>query len=62
MFQLFVNTDDEGNITESYYGENIIATENFDFFFLVEPEVAEDAVNHKVEIAGLKPQLVSKDV
>jgi hypothetical protein len=55
---LFVNTDDEGNITESLYGHNIIPDREYDFFFIVEEEVAVNAFDYKVAIVKMKPTLM----
>lgn len=55
--QLFVNVDAYGNIVTSYFGENIIATEPFDFFFLVEESVVESLADYRVVMAGFKATL-----
>ena len=61
MVQLFVNVDSEGNIIFHYSGENIIAMEPFDFFFLVEDaEIIDNLQNYKVIIEKFKPLLVKK--
>lgn len=60
QIQLFINVDSEGNIKMSYSGENIIATEPFDFFFLTDEETVNDLVNRRVVMEGFKPTLAVK--
>lgn len=60
QIQLFINVDSEGNIKMIYSGENIIATEPFDFFFLTDEETIDNLVNYKVTIVGFKPTLTLK--
>ncbi len=59
--QLFVNVNEQGEITTSYFGKNIIATEAFDFFFLVDEEIVDNIDNYQVSLDGFKPSLVLKD-
>ena len=58
--QLFVNVDDEGEIINAQYGENIVATDEFNFFFLVDEETMQTIQNYKVALKGMKPMLVLK--
>ena len=60
QIQLFVNVDDNGEIKMSYSCENVIATEQFDFFFLTDEETVNDLTNFKVAIVGFKPALALK--
>jgi len=60
QIQLFVNVDSEGNIKMSYSGENIIATEPFDFFFLTDEETVNNLANYHVVMVGFKPTLTLK--
>lgn len=61
--QLFCNVDEEGNIIDAYYGENIIASEPYDFFFFVnvQTDAVPDITKYKVVIEGFKAQLVKKE-
>ena len=58
--QLFVNVDDTGEIINAQYGENIVATDEFNFFFLVDEEMIKEIQNYKVTLKGMKPMLVLK--
>lgn len=60
QIQLFVNVDNEGNIKMSYSGENIIATEPFDFFFLVDEEIVNNLTDYHVVMSGFKATLQLK--
>jgi hypothetical protein len=55
--QLFCNVDDEGTITDAYMGKNIVATESYDFFFLIDEETAENITEFRVVIERFKPRL-----
>ncbi|WP_026694078.1 hypothetical protein [Peribacillus kribbensis] len=61
MWRLFCNTDNEGNITQAYFGEEIAASDPFTFFFLVDEEIANNIFDYKVQIVGFKTQLVKKE-
>lgn len=58
--QLYINVNSDGNITGTYSGKNIVATEQYDYFFIVEESVADQAGLYKVEIENMKPRLVLK--
>jgi hypothetical protein len=58
---LFVNIDENGNIIEALYGQNIIPDREYDFFFYTTEEVAANAFDYKVAIVNMKPELVKKD-
>lgn len=58
--QLYCNVDDQGNITQSIYGMNIIPSETFDFFFMIDEETAENIEDYKVGIEGFKAALILK--
>jgi hypothetical protein len=55
---LFVNIDENGNVIEALYGQNIIPDREYDFFFYTTEEVAANAFQYKVVIVGMKPELV----
>lgn len=60
--QLFVNVDSNGNIIADDSGKNIVATESFDYFFITDEGVADNAGLYKVVIGdNMKPQLVLKE-
>ncbi|PZX07888.1 hypothetical protein C7437_1011010 [Psychrobacillus insolitus] len=61
QIQLFVNVDNEGNIITSYHGENIIAADPYEFFFLTDVQTVEDIGLYKVVMVGMKPTLVLKE-
>lgn len=61
LWRLFVNTDSEGNIIQTYIGENIAASNPFTFFFLVDEETAKNIFDYKVEILDFKTQLTKKE-
>lgn len=58
-YQCFVVVDEEGNIISAQQGKNIIATEHFDFWFLIEQEI--EITEWKVIVEKMKPALVRKD-
>jgi hypothetical protein len=58
---LFVNIDENGNVIEALFGQNIIPDREYDFFFYTTAEIAENAFDYKVVIEGMKPELVMKD-
>lgn len=61
MIQLYVNVDSNGHIILHYSGQNIVATNPFDFFFLVEDEeIINNLQDYKVIIEKFKPMLVKK--
>jgi hypothetical protein len=55
---LFVNIDENGNVMDALYGENIIPGRDYNFFFYTTEEVATNAFQYKVVIVGMKPDLV----
>lgn len=59
--QLFVNVDDGGNIIAAQMGESIVATEEFNFFFLIDMEIANAIHSYKVVLNGMKAALVLKE-
>jgi hypothetical protein len=59
---LFVNIDENGNIIEALYGQNIIPDREYDFFFYTTEEVATNAFDYRVAIVKMKPELVKKDI
>lgn len=61
MWRLYCNTDEHGNITDSYFGEDIVASDPFSFFFIVEKDVAMNIENFKVQIVNFQPKLVLID-
>lgn len=60
VVQLYVNVDQDGNVRGMYAGKNIVATEQYDYFFIVDEDVADQAGLYKVEIDNMKPRLVLK--
>lgn len=60
IYQCFVIVDEEGYIISAQQGKNIIATDPFDFAFLIEEEI--EISEWKVVIVRMKPQLVRKSV
>lgn len=60
--QLFVKVNENGEIIESYAGRNIIAVDQYDYFFLVEESMAEKINDYKVVINGMKPSLSLKEI
>lgn len=59
--QLYVNVDSSGNIKSLYSGKNIVATEQYDYFFITDEETADRAGLYKVVIENMKPKLVLKE-
>lgn len=60
MLQLFVNVDMNGDIIRVYSGENIIATDPYDFFFLVDQLTIDTLEQHKVVMNGFNAELQLK--
>jgi hypothetical protein len=56
--QCFVSVDENGDILTAQQGKNIIATDDFDFWFLIEEEI--DISEWKVVIVKMKPALIRK--
>lgn len=56
--QLFCNVNSSGDIIDAYYGENIVATEPYNFFFIVDAEMIENITDYKVALDGFNAQLV----
>lgn len=59
--QVFVNVDKDGNILSGQVGENIVASEDFDFFFMTTPTIAKELESYKVQLDGFKKSLVLKN-
>ncbi|MEX3713659.1 hypothetical protein ABFV99_14795 [Cytobacillus horneckiae] len=59
--QAFLNVDEQGNITNSYCGINIVAVESYDYFFIIEDYLVGQLDKLKVTIINGKPELVVKD-
>lgn len=59
--QVYANVNDKGEIVLAQIGENIVASEDFDFFFMVTPEVADELDKYKVSLDGFKKSLVLKE-
>jgi hypothetical protein len=59
--QLYLNVNEEGHVRGMYSGKNIVATEQFDYFFIADEETADNAGLYKVVIENMKPRLVLKD-
>lgn len=55
---LYVNIDENGNIIEALYGQNIIPDREYDFFFYTTEDIAVNAFQYKVVIVNMKPTLV----
>lgn len=60
LYQCFVVVDEEGNIISAQQGVNLIATDAFDFAFLIEEEI--EINEWKVVIEKMKPRLIRKSV
>ncbi|MCM3180250.1 hypothetical protein [Cytobacillus horneckiae] len=61
MVQAFLDTDQEGNVTKTYCGINIVAREPYPFFFQIEDYMVDQLFKCKVVIRDGKPELVAKD-
>lgn len=59
--QLYVDVDAEGNIINAQMGVNIVQTDPFPFFFLIDEEMAAKISEYKVVLEGMKPKLALKD-
>lgn len=59
--QAFLNIDEEGNITNSYCGINIVAIEPYDYFFIIEDYIVDQLHKLKVVIRDGKPELTVKN-
>ncbi|CDQ17935.1 hypothetical protein [Halobacillus karajensis] len=60
-WQVYVNVDEEGFIILQYSGKHIVATDDFDFFFLTDEETIANLEDYKVQLDGYKPSLVLKE-
>lgn len=58
--QCYVNVDADGKIMNAQQGENIIPSEDWDFFFLISEEI--DIGEYRVELNEYKKALVLKSV
>lgn len=58
-YQCFVVVDEEGNIIFAQQGINLVATEDYDFGFIIKEEIEID--EWKVVIEKMKPHLVRKE-
>ncbi|MED2940646.1 hypothetical protein P4345_25670 [Cytobacillus horneckiae] len=61
MLQAFLDTDNEGNVTKTYCGINVVAKEPYPFFFQIEDYMEHQLYKCKVVITDGKPELVVKD-
>lgn len=59
--QAYVNVDNDGNIISAQIGENIIPTDAFHYFFIVDKKQASELSLYKVAIESMKPKLVLKN-
>lgn len=59
--QLYVNVTPEGFIRGMYSGKNIVATEQYDYFFITDEDTADNAGLYKVVIENMKPKLVLRE-
>lgn len=59
VYQCFVVVDENGNIISAQQGKNIIATDDYDFGFLITEEI--EISEWKVIIEKMKPALVRKE-
>lgn len=59
VYQCFVVVDENGNIISAQQGKNIIATDDYDFGFLIPEEI--EISEWKVVIEKMKPALVRKE-
>lgn len=59
--QLYVNVTPEGFIRSMYSGKNIVATEQYDYFFITDEDTADNAGLYKVVIENMKPKLVLRE-
>lgn len=58
--QCYVNVDEDGKILNAQQGENIIPSEDWDFFFLNKEEI--EIGDYRIELNGYKKSLVLKSV
>lgn len=58
--QLFIDVDENGHIINAQMGVNIVQTDPFPFFFLIDAETAENIEDYKLVMQGFKPVLVLK--
>ncbi|MED3974619.1 hypothetical protein P4639_14595 [Priestia megaterium] len=64
-YQLFVEVDEEGNITSAEYGQMIVRMDSADFFFIKHEDegnkIMENIENYKIQLDGYKASLVLKE-
>jgi len=65
-YQLFIECDEQGNITSADYGQMIVRMDPADFFFIYQEdegsEIMENIEKYKVQLDGFKASLVLKEV
>ncbi|MDE0582247.1 hypothetical protein ON064_04195 [Planococcus sp. A6] len=59
--QLYVDVNEAGEVKSVYAGKDIVATEQYDYFFIADEETANNAGLYKVVIEKMKPKLVLKE-
>ncbi|MFC4712221.1 hypothetical protein [Planococcus dechangensis] len=60
--QLYINVNPDGSIKKAVSGENIVASEDYDFFFMKPEEIANQIHLYKVVMNGMVKDLVLKDL
>lgn len=60
--QVYINTDENGEILSAQQGQYIVPSEMWDFYFYTSEEVATSLTEYKVVIEGIKPKLVRNEV
>lgn len=64
-YQLFIECDEQGNITSADYGQMIVRMDPADFFFIYQEdegnEIMENIHKYKIKIDGFKASIVLKD-
>ncbi|AKU43358.1 hypothetical protein CPT_Silence21 [Bacillus phage Silence] len=71
IFKMYIEVDEQGNITDSLGGANVVPLKDYTFFFLdtavvegeemILPLVMENVFKLKLVINGFKPEFVLKD-
>ena len=59
-YAVYVNVDENGNIKNSLMGLNIIPDKQYDYYFLVNEDIALNIDKYKVILDGNKPKLSLK--
>lgn len=60
-YLVFVNTDNEGNITEARMGISPIPNKKFTFFFFMDEEPEREITDYRVVIEGYETSLELKN-